>query len=160
VDERQGFSEVAQIGLHILKKERDRNMSRTSCYYFYSAAIVIAIAGILHLVMASNVLSRGTNNTGIFFLACGIVQLFWVIPMIRRWGRPWYVAGIVGTIALIVLYGMTRIHNPITSRALSINYIGIGTEVFQIAFIIIAAIIIARETRRKAPQVSQKEVTR
>jgi hypothetical protein len=80
--------------------------------------------------------------------------------MIRRWGRPWYVAGIVGTIALIVLYGMTRIHNPITSRALSINYIGIGTEVFQIAFIIIAAIIIARETRRKAPQVSQKEVTR
>ena len=110
--------------------------------------------------MASNVLSRGTNNTAIFFLACGIVQLFWVIPMIRRWGRPWYVAGIVGTIALIVLYGMTRIHNPITSRALSINYIGIGTEVFQIAFIIIAAIIIARETRRKAPQVSQKEVTR
>jgi len=108
--------------------------------------------------MASNVLSRGTNNTGIFFLACGIVQLFWVIPMIRRWGRPWYVAGIVGTIALIVLYGMTRIHNPITSRALSINYIGIETEVFQIAFIIIAAIIIARETRRKAPQVSQKEV--
>lgn len=135
-------------------------MSRTSCYYFYSAATVIAIAGILHLVMASNVLSRGTNNTAIFFLACGIVQLFWVIPMIRRWGRPWYVAGIVGTIALIVLYGMTRIHNPITSRALSINYIGIGTEVFQIAFIIIAAIIIARETRRKAPQVSQKEVTR
>ena len=135
-------------------------MSRTSCYYFYSAATVIAIAGILHLVMASNVLSRGTNNTGIFFLACGIVQLFLVIPMIRRWGRPWYVAGIVGTIALIVLYGMTRIHNPITSRALSINYIGIGTEVFQIAFIIIAAIIIARETRREAPQVSQKEVTR
>ena len=135
-------------------------MSRTSCYYFYSAATVIAIAGVLHLVMASNVLSRGTNNTGIFFLACGIVQLFWVIPMIRRWGRPWYVAGIVGTIALIVLYGMTRIHNPITSRALSINYVGIGTEVFQIAFIIIAAIIIARETRREAPQVSQKEVTR
>ncbi|MDQ6863405.1 MAG: hypothetical protein M3044_06245 [Thermoproteota archaeon] len=134
-------------------------MSRTSCYYFYSAATVIAIAGILHLVMASNVLSRGTNNTGIFFLACGIVQLFWVIPMIRRWGRSWYVAGIVGTIALIVLYGMTRIHNPITSRALSINYIGIGTEVFQIAFIIIAAIIIVRETRR-APQISQKEVTR
>ena len=134
-------------------------MSRTSCYYFYSAATVIAIAGILHLVMASNVLSRGTNNTGIFFLACGIVQLFWVIPMMRRWGRPWYVAGIVGTIALIVLYGMTRIHNPITSRALSINYIGIGTEVFQIAFIIIAAIIIVRETRR-APQISQKEVTR
>jgi hypothetical protein len=135
-------------------------MSKASCYYFYSAATVIAIAGILHLMMASNVLSRGTNNTGIFFLACGIVQLFWVIPMIRRWGRPWYVAGIVGTIALIVLYGMTRIHNPITSRALSINYIGIGTEVFQIAFIIIAAIILTRETRRRAPQVSQKEVTR
>lgn len=78
-------------------------MSKASCYYFYSAATVIVIAGILHLVMASNVLSRGTNNTGIFFLACGIVQLFWVIPMIRRLGRPWYVAGIVGTIALIVL---------------------------------------------------------
>ncbi len=54
---------------------------------------------------------------------------------------------------------MTRIHNLITSRALSIKYVGIGTEVFQIAFIIIAAIIIVRETRR-APQISQKEVTR
>jgi len=55
---------------------------------------------------------------------------------------------------------MTRIHNPITSRVLSIKYVGIGTEVFQIAFIIIAAIILTRETRRRAPQVSQKEVTR
>lgn len=56
---------------------------------------------------------------------------------------------------------MTRIHNPITSRALSIKYVGIGTEVFQIAFIIIATIILTRQTNKKKSSAGyQKEVTR
>ena len=32
-------------------------------------------------------LERGINEIGIFFLVFGILQLFWVIPMMRSWGR-------------------------------------------------------------------------
>ncbi len=54
---------------------------------------------------------------------------------------------------------MTRIHNPITSRALSNKYVGIGTEVFQIAFIIIATNTNKRN-KKKSSAGYQKEVTR
>src|SRR3712207_7270138 len=47
-------------------------------------------------------------NTGIFFIVAGIAQLFWVVPMIKKWGRLWYFAGIGGTIILIVLFAITR----------------------------------------------------
>lgn len=50
---------------------------------YYDAAATTAKAGILHLVLAPNIL--GLNlNTGIFFLVAGIAQLFWVVPMVRR----------------------------------------------------------------------------
>jgi len=59
----------------------------------YAAAATTAIAGILHLVLAPNIL--GFNlNTGIFFIVAGIAQLFWVVPMVRTWGRPCYLIGI------------------------------------------------------------------
>jgi hypothetical protein len=36
-----------------------------------------------------NGLGRGISNFGIFFLVSGVLQLFWAIPMMIRWGRPW-----------------------------------------------------------------------
>jgi hypothetical protein len=83
---------------------------------YYAAAATTAIAGILHLIQASNVL--GFNlNFGIFFIVAGTVQLFWVLPIIRRWGLPWYYVGIGGTIVLMILYVITRMpDNPITGR--------------------------------------------
>jgi hypothetical protein len=51
---------------------------------YYAAAVTTAIAGILHLIQASNVL--GFNlNVAVFFVVAGIAQLFWVVPMIRKW---------------------------------------------------------------------------
>ncbi|MDQ6668108.1 MAG: hypothetical protein M3Y53_07765, partial [Thermoproteota archaeon] len=97
-----------------------------SPYYYYAAAISTGIAGILHLRLFLNGLDRGINDIGTFFLISGVLQLFWVIPMIRRWGRPWYYFGLGGTIVLIILWVMTRIPNPITNgRALSINSMSI-----------------------------------
>lgn len=53
----------------------------------------------------------------IFFIVSGIAQLFWVVPIIRRWGMPWYYVGIGGTIILIILFVITRMPgNPITRR--------------------------------------------
>jgi peptidoglycan/LPS O-acetylase OafA/YrhL len=116
---------------------------------YYAAAATSAIAGILHLVLAPNIL--GFNlNTGIFFIVAGMAQLFWVVPMIRRWGRPWYLIGIGGTIVLIILFAITRMpDNPITGRAGPIMPMAIAIEVFQAAFIGLSIAIIIYEIRRK-----------
>ena len=114
---------------------------------FYAAAATTAIPGILHLIFASNLI--GSNIlSGIFFIIAGVVQVFWALPMIRRWGRIWYYIGIAGTLALIILWTVTRAPNPITEgRALPINEIGIAIEVFQIAYITITVIILERGGR-------------
>jgi hypothetical protein len=116
---------------------------------YYVAAATTAIAGILHLIQASNVL--GFNlNFGIFFIVSGIAQLFWVVPMIRRWGLPWYYIGIGGTIVLMILFVITRMpDNPITGRGGPISPMGLAIELLQAAFIALTAIIIVYESKRK-----------
>jgi hypothetical protein len=116
---------------------------------YYSAAATTAIAGILHLIQASNVL--GSNlNFGIFFIVSGLAQLFWVLPIIRRWGLPWYFVGIGGTIVLIILFVITRMpDNPITGRGGSLSPMSIAIEVLQVAFIGLTAAIIIYERKRK-----------
>jgi hypothetical protein len=120
---------------------------------FYAAAAATAIAGILHLIFASNVV--GSNiPSGTFFIVAGIAQVFWALPMVRRWGKVWYYIGIAGTVVLIILWTVTRAPNPITEgRALPINEIGVAIEVFQIAYIVITAIIIAKERGERRPQI-------
>jgi hypothetical protein len=114
---------------------------------YYAAAATTAIAGILHLTLVPNVIGRNPNS-GIFFIVSGIAQIFWVIPMLKRWGRIWYFIGIGGTIILIIMWGITRMPgNPITGRGGPISEMGIAVEIFQVAYIIITAIIILRERR-------------
>jgi hypothetical protein len=116
---------------------------------YYAAAATTAIAGILHLIQAQNVLEFSLNFF-IFFLVSGIAQLFWVVPMIRKWGRPWYLIGIGGTIVLIILYAITRMPgNPITGRGGPVSPMALAIEVFQVAFIGLSIAIIIYESKRK-----------
>jgi len=125
---------------------------------YYTAAATTGIAGILHLTMAYNLSHFGINNLSIFFLIAGIPQLFWVLPMIRCWGRPWYYVGMGGTIVLIIIWTITRFPNPLTEgRGLSINSMSIVTELFEIAFVILTALIVAKERKL---HVSPKESLR
>jgi hypothetical protein len=116
---------------------------------YYAAAATTAIAGILHLIQGSN--SLGFNlNFGIFFIVAGLAQLFWVLPVIRRWRLPWYYVGIGGTIVLIILFVITRMpDNPITGRAGPLSPMAIAIEVLQAAFIGLTAAIIVYESKRK-----------
>src|SRR5918994_1935528 len=116
---------------------------------YYAAAATTAIAGILHLIQASD--SLGFNlNFGIFFIVAGIAQLFWVVPMIRRWGMPWYYVGIGGTIVLIILFVITRMpDNPITGRGGPVSPMALAIEVLQVAFIGLSVAIIVYERKRK-----------
>jgi uncharacterized membrane protein YuzA (DUF378 family) len=60
-----------------------KTMARVTNALYYAAAATTAIAGILHLVLAPNILEFNLN-TGIFFIVAGIAQLFWVVPMIKK----------------------------------------------------------------------------
>jgi hypothetical protein len=120
-------------------------------YYFIAAAVATAISGIVHLYMPLTH-PRMLSNAPIalFFLGSGIAQLFWVIPMIRRWGTVWYYVGIVGNIAFILLYVITRFPgNPVNGRGGDADMIDLTCEFAQVAFIIITAIIIVKERKLK-----------
>lgn len=123
-------------------------MNRTRTLY-YAAAATTAIAGILHLMIVPNAFGFNVNNA-IFFLIAGIAQLFWVVPIIRRWGTLWYIAGIAGTVVLIAMYSITRMPvNLITGRGGPVNEMGIAIEVLQATFISLSAILIVLEKRMK-----------
>ena len=124
---------------------------RKSDILFYAAAATTVVGGILHLMLSPNNLGNNINQS-ILFIVGGIAQVFWIVPVIRRWGLGWYVVGIVGTISFIAIYFITRIpDNPITGRGGRINDMGIATESFQIAFVVLLVAIIVYEikTRKK-----------
>src|ERR687889_423048 len=139
-------------------------MARLDSALYIAAAAATAIAGLLHLMMGPNSLNFNVNQ-GILFIVGGIAQVFWIIPMIRRWGIPWYAIGIAGTIVFMALWIITRMpDNPITGRAGPAgNPIAITIEVFQAAFIGLAAAIIIYELRKKkkdGQQEVEKSITR
>jgi hypothetical protein len=127
-----------------------------SFYYYIAAAATTAIAGILHLIWASSIIGKAPPTFSIFFIVSGIAQVFWFLPMIKQWGRKWYYIGIAGTVALVILYAVTRVPNPLTGgRPAPTNEIGIAIMVFQVAYIAITAIILVRERRIKVSDKKQ-----
>ena len=113
---------------------------------FYAAAATTAIAGIIHLVLG---IPSENQNTQILFVAGGAAQVYWAIPMIRKWGTVWYSVGLGGTMVFILIWVITRIpENFITGRGGRISDDGIFVEVFQIAFVAIVIAIIAIEKRK------------
>ena len=137
-------------------------------YLYYLAGAMIAMAGILHLVVASHVLGGldgimrslvgpglltatfNIDKLGFFLLVAGITQLFWSVPMTKRWGRKWHYIGICGTIALIALYAATKGPNPITTGGINIPIYDIPTEIFQIAYVAIATLIIIVQRKQRS----------
>ena len=108
---------------------------------FYAAAATTAIAGIIHVVLGYD---SGNINMQILFLVGGAAQIFWILPMVRRWGRVWYGVGLGGTVVFIAIWVITRIpDNFITGRGGRISDNGILTEAFQFAFVgIVIAILV------------------
>lgn len=118
-------------------------------WLYYAAAATSAIAGILHLILAPNMLNFNPNSAILFFVG-GAAQLFWAVPMIRKWGRVWYGVGIGGTLFLIAIWIITRMPgNPITGRGGMVNEMGIAVEALQWTFVGLTAAIIVIESRMK-----------
>jgi peptidoglycan/LPS O-acetylase OafA/YrhL len=130
----------------MIRRIREMN---TKWLLYYSAAGTTAIAGILHLILAPNMLNFNPNSAILFFVG-GAAQLFWAVPMIRRWGILWYGIGIGGTLVFIAIWIITRIDgNPITGRGGMINEMGIAVETMQWAFVGLTSAILAIELRMK-----------
>ena len=74
----------------------------------------------------------------IFFLVSGFFQIFWVFPIVKRWGNYWYYAAIVGSLISIAVY----VEYP--------NFLlGILAEVLQATFIVICGVIIWKNRSMK-----------
>jgi hypothetical protein len=129
-------------------------------YYFIAAAAATAIAGIVHLYMPLAHTRMFENIPMVtFFLSSGIAQLFWILPMIKRWGRIWYYIGIAGNIAFIILYVITRFPgNPVNGRGGDVDAVDMTCELAQVAYIAITAVILAKE--RSIKKVVDKEQLR
>ena len=118
----------------------------------YAAAATTLIAGLLHINKVIDTISSGEQigNADNLFLVGGIAQVFWVVPIIRQWGKIWYSIGIAGTAVFMLLWVITRIpENPITGRAGPISGEGIIIQIFQIVFIVISTIILINSTKAK-----------
>ena len=113
----------------------------------YGAAGSTFIAGILHLSLVSNSIDRNFNS-GLLFLIGGLAQIFWVLPTIRGWCKAWYYIGIGGTLTFIIIWIITRLpDNPITGRRGPIGETAVLIEIFQVAFVVLSIIILAKDPK-------------
>lgn len=117
-----------------------------SSLLYLGAAVCTGIAGILHLMLVSGSIESQLEYAT-FFLVSGVAQIFWVIPMIKKWGKVWYTIGIAGTIILVGLTGYV-IANIVENPGLtppSISEIAVAIEIFQVSYVIMTGIIIAKK---------------
>jgi hypothetical protein len=110
---------------------------------FYAAAASTFIAGVLHLAIVPIFFTQMSIDITIFFIVSGLTQIFWVIPVIKRWIKPWYYVGIGGTVILVIMYLIA-----VPGSGYPVSQLDIAIELFQIAFIILSSIIIAKNRRQ------------
>lgn len=113
--------------------------------FYCAAASITLLAGILYLILLVH--ATRFSEISIFFLISGLLQIFWAVPIIKRWGNNWYYAGILGTFISIAIY----IDYPI-------YILNIAAEILQSVFIIICGIIIwkNRSKKDKDPQIKRQ----
>jgi hypothetical protein len=112
---------------------------------YFGAAVCTGIAGILHLILVSSSINSHLEYAT-FFLISGVAQIFWVIPMVKKWGRTWYVVGIAGTLVMVGLTGyviVNIVENP-QSAPPGISEMAVAIEVLQVSYVIMTGIIIAK----------------
>jgi hypothetical protein len=127
-----------------------KKRNRFFFYCYIAAAATTGLAGIIHLSLVVNALSHHIyTNTITLFLVGGIIQVFWIIPILKRWGKVWYAIGIAGTAVFIALWAITRMPgNPIIHTAARASTIDISTEIVEFAFIGFSIALLAIESRR------------
>ncbi len=112
------------------------------------AAVAIAIAGILHLVIAFQAasLSLLVKEISVLF---GLPQLFWAIPTLQQWGKKWYLVGAIWNAGLIGFFFATLVPNPVMGNPILPIGIDVAVQALQWMFIGTSIAMLIRERRRK-----------
>lgn len=118
---------------------------------YYVAAACTFIAGVLHLAIVPMFFAQMTIDVTIFFLVSGLAQIFWVIPTIKKWSRPWFYVGIGGTAILIIMYFVA-----VPGSGYPISPLDVAIEASQIIFVILCIIIIFKD--RTPTKVNEKNI--
>ena len=119
-----------------------------------AAVVSTAIAGILHILMAPRSLERDMYE-GIFFLVSGVMQIFWILPIIKDWNRIWHYVGIGGTAILFALWLVTRISGLESGRGIKLSPNTLAIEAFQIVFIGLCIVLLKRKLKSEKNQISE-----
>ena len=109
------------------------------------------IAGVLHILMAPRSIEREFLE-GIFFLISGIMQVFWLLPILKEWNKGWYFVGIGGTGILFALWFMERIPGLLDGRGIRLSPNTLAIEGFQIAFIVLCIILLRIRAKTESLQ--------
>jgi hypothetical protein len=125
-----------------------RRIDTTHKEFYYAAAVFTGLAGILHLLRVQYFIGFDSNMS-IFFVFTGIAQLFWVIPLIRGWGKLWYILGSVVTVALIVSWVSTNAPLPVKGIVTPYDIMSIAIETSQVVLISAVTSIIVGEIQSK-----------
>lgn len=120
-------------------------------FLYYVAAACTFIAGVLHLAIIPMFFTQMTIDVTIFFLVSGLAQIFWVIPTIKKWSKPWFYVGIGGTVILIIMYFVA-----VPGSGYPISPLDVAIEVAQIIFVILCVIIILKD--RTYRKVNEKNI--
>ena len=114
-------------------------MNMTFKALIYGAAACTLIAGVLHVALVPMFLGQMTIEVTVFFLASGLAQIFWILPIVKKWIMPWYYIGIGGTIILIVLW---IIYIP--GSGYPVDLMSATIVAFQVAFVLLSIFIIKK----------------
>jgi len=122
-----------------------------------SAIVATAIGGILHILMVPRSLDHEFEE-GIFFLVSGILQVFWILPIIRNWNKIWYYVGIGGTAILFALWLGERIPRLVDGGGIKLSANTLAIEGFQIAFIVLCIVLLKRKSKEKEKTVFKTQI--
>jgi hypothetical protein len=128
---------------------------------YCAAAVAVALAGVIHLMLGAGSLRFNGSGMAILFTVGGLLQIFWIIPMARRWGPIWYIIGIAGNVALFAMWLITRYpDNPLNGRGFgfptgfSIQWI---EEAAQLVYIGLTSAILALERKSRRHNLSERD---
>ena len=70
----------------------------------YTTSLCTFLADVLHIALIPLFFTLLTLDVIVFFIVSGLAQMFWLVPVIKKWNKFWYYVGIGGTIILIIMY--------------------------------------------------------
>ena len=113
-----------------------------------AAAGAIAASGILHFVIALDLLALIAGPAG-FFIFIGITQLGLALASFATGRKVWMLGGSAWSVFLIAFFVMTLYPNPVTGGAIPAQPIDIVIQALQAAYIGLVIAVLVQKTKMK-----------